>query len=327
MAYHHLSVFFVLSLFWVLLLCTELVPMQVLVGLRNGTMLQLTASSEVTVTAAAQTPQLRLPLPQLQLTAIKELGSLPVVLVPLPTAVGLVGASLALSDRMALVSSAPGTGRAVASPLAVAGVTHAVPLWQPASSLSGNSNSRQDLLLVLLFLACAMRICLALWNQLCLYDLKTQPVMLLFSARHALLASLRLCVHVPPTMCACPCIICVPAIDMTCCMLHATCCMRYADLPRKPAAPLQNVLFVSVTAAHPIMLCEVVTLLLRVWSFSCSVIISCSSHALWLQVHSAVCFLNWKAAASRSAASGAPPHAHPTPATPRPPRPLGCPPP
>ena len=122
--------------------------MQVLIGLRNGTMLQLTASSEVTGTAAAaQTPQLRLPLPQLQLTAIKELGSLPVVLIPLPTAVGLVGASLALSDRMALLCRAPGTGRAVTSPLAVAGVTHAVPLWQPASSVSGNSVSRQDLIL------------------------------------------------------------------------------------------------------------------------------------------------------------------------------------
>lgn len=125
--------------------------MQLLVGLRNGTMLQLTAPSEVTATAAGQAPQLRPPLAQLQLTAIKELGSLPVVLVPLPTAVGLVGASLALSDRMALLSSAPGTGRAVASPLAVAGVTHAVPLWQPATSVSGNSISRHDSLLDVLF--------------------------------------------------------------------------------------------------------------------------------------------------------------------------------
>lgn len=127
--------------------------MQVLVGLRNGTMLQLTALSELTVTAVAVQP----PLPQLQLTAIKELGTLPVVLVPLPTAAGLAGASLALSDRMALVSSAPGTGRAVASPLAVAGITHAVPLWQPASSLSGNSNSRQDMLLLVPCRSCLAR--------------------------------------------------------------------------------------------------------------------------------------------------------------------------
>ena len=114
---------------------------QVLVGLRNGTMLQLTAPSHML--AAAQAPQLRLPFPQLQLTAIKDLGSLPVVLVPLPTAVGLVGTSLALSDRIALLASASGTGRTVASPLAVAGVTHVVPLWQPVSSVSGNTVSRQ----------------------------------------------------------------------------------------------------------------------------------------------------------------------------------------
>ena len=126
-------------------------PVQLLVGLRNGTMLQLTAPSEMTATAASEAPQLRPPPAQLQLTAIKELGSLPVVLVPLPTAVGLVGASLALSDRMALLSSAPGTGRAVASPLAVAGVTHAVPLWQPATSVSGNSISRHDAILDSLF--------------------------------------------------------------------------------------------------------------------------------------------------------------------------------
>ena len=111
-----------------------------LVGLRNGTMLQLTASSPIAL--AAQDPQLQLPLPQLQLTAMKELGSLPVVLVPLPTAVGLSGTSLALSDRVALLRSAPGTGRVVASPLAVAGITHAVPLWQPAASVSGHTASR-----------------------------------------------------------------------------------------------------------------------------------------------------------------------------------------
>ena len=136
--------------------------LQVLLGLRNGTMLQLTAShthsaSESinpgpfphltpslppSATAPFSTPQLQSDPPQLQLAAMKHLGSLPVVLIPLPTAVGLVGTSLALSDQMALLSSAPGTGRAVASPLAVAGVTHAVPLWQPATSVTGASHSR-----------------------------------------------------------------------------------------------------------------------------------------------------------------------------------------
>ena len=110
-------------------------------------MLQLTAAVAV-MKPVAQAPQLQPPLLQLQLAAIKEMGSLPVVLIPLPTAVGLIGVSLALSDRMALLSSAPGTGRAVASPLAVAGVTHAVPLWQPASSVSSNSMSRHDSSLV-----------------------------------------------------------------------------------------------------------------------------------------------------------------------------------
>ncbi|KAL0033688.1 hypothetical protein WJX77_000833 [Trebouxia sp. C0004] len=131
---------------------------QVLLGLRNGTMLQVTAQQ----THSPQEPPLADPFqhpnpavshpagscgtglgaPQLQLAAMKHLGSLPVVLIPLPTAVGLKGSSLALSDRMALLSCAPGTGRAVASPLAVAGVTHAVPLWQPATSASGALHSR-----------------------------------------------------------------------------------------------------------------------------------------------------------------------------------------
>ena len=92
--------------------------------------------------AAPEAPQLQPEPPQLQLAGVKHLGSLPVVLIPLPTAAGLVGTSLALSDRMALLSSAPGTGRAVASPLAVAGVTHAVPLWQPPTSTTAASNSR-----------------------------------------------------------------------------------------------------------------------------------------------------------------------------------------
>lgn len=132
---------------------------QVLLGLRNGTMIQLKASLTPTASDIAYShpfqqpilppqapnplaPQLQPQSPQLELATTKHLGSLPVVLIPLPTAVGLVGTSLALSDRMALVSSAPGTGRAVASPLAVAGVTHAVPLWQPATSVTGATNSR-----------------------------------------------------------------------------------------------------------------------------------------------------------------------------------------
>ena len=136
--------------------------LQVLLGLRNGTMLQLTAQQTHSSaqpphadpfqhpTPAVSTgsgpspraPQLQTQPPQLQLAAMKHLGSLPVVLIPLPTAVGLKGSSLALSDRMALLSCAPGTGRAVASPLAVAGVTHAVPLWQPATSAPGVFHSR-----------------------------------------------------------------------------------------------------------------------------------------------------------------------------------------
>ncbi|DBA93331.1 TPA: hypothetical protein ACH3X2_003608 [Trebouxia sp. C0005] len=135
---------------------------QVLLGLRNGTMLQLTAQQ---IHSPAQpphadpfqhpnpavsyshgfgprAPQVQTQPPQLQLAAMKHLGSLPVVLIPLPTAVGLKGSSLALSDRMALLSCAPGTGRAVVSPLAVAGVTHAVPLWQPATAASGVFHSR-----------------------------------------------------------------------------------------------------------------------------------------------------------------------------------------
>lgn len=163
-------------------------------GLRNGSMLQLTAAAQVT--AAAQAPQLQPLLPQLQLAAIKEMGSLPVVLIPLPTAVGLVGVSLALSDRMALLSSAPGTGRAVASPLAVAGVTHAVPLWQqPASSVSSNSISRQDSTagwsLDLLFHACAV---------FCLY-----PVLA--------------CIHCVPVFSACLFPIKIEAVSVVACLL------------------------------------------------------------------------------------------------------------
>ncbi len=136
--------------------------LQVLLGLRNGTMLQLTAQQthppaqpshadpfqhptpavSHSTGSGPRAPQLHTQPPQLQLAAMKHLGSLPVVLIPLPTAVGLKGSSLALSDRMALLSCAPGTGRAVASPLAVAGVTHAVPLWQPATSASGVFHSR-----------------------------------------------------------------------------------------------------------------------------------------------------------------------------------------
>ncbi len=133
--------------------------LQVLLGLRNGTMLQLTAQqthspaqpphadpfqhpTPAVSHCGPRAPQLQTQPPQLQLAAMKHLGSLPVVLIPLPTAVGLKGSSLALSDRMALLSCAPGTGRAVASPLAVAGVTHAVPLWQPATSAPGVFHSR-----------------------------------------------------------------------------------------------------------------------------------------------------------------------------------------
>ena len=131
--------------------------LKVLVGLRNGTMLQLTVPCMASPPGSPSPPlgpfppsspspgthpQLQQPPPQLQLAAVKHLGSLPVVLIPLPTAVGLVGTSLALSDRLALLSSSPGTGRVVAAPLAVAGVTHAAPLWQPAASVAAASSSR-----------------------------------------------------------------------------------------------------------------------------------------------------------------------------------------
>ena len=136
--------------------------LQVLLGLRNGTMLQLTAQQTHSPAqpphadpfqhptpavshshgSGPRAPQLQTQPPQLQLAAVKHLGSLPVVLIPLPTAAGLKGSSLALSDRMALLSCAPGTGRAVASHLAVAGVTHAVPLWQPATSAPAIFHSR-----------------------------------------------------------------------------------------------------------------------------------------------------------------------------------------
>lgn len=129
--------------------------LQVLLGLRNGTMLQLTAQQTHSPAEPTHADPFQHPtpavshscgsgrrVPQLQLAAMKHLGSLPVVLIQLPTAVGLKGSSLALSDRMALLSCAPGTGRAVASPLAVAGVTHAVPLWQPATSATGVFHSR-----------------------------------------------------------------------------------------------------------------------------------------------------------------------------------------
>ena len=192
---------------------TGLVSTQVLVGLRNGTMLQLTASSEVMPTAAAQTSLLRRPVPQLQLTAIKKLGSLPVVLVPLPSAAGLVGTSLALSDRMALLSSAPGTGLAVASPLAVAGVTHAVPLWQPASSLSGNGISRQDSLLDSSFLAGAVQRSLSCLLEPAVSGAVQMPITPL---------------TVPLTTCACRDVVCVPAIGIRCCRLHSSCRVLHA---------------------------------------------------------------------------------------------------
>ena len=109
-------------------------------GLRSGTLLQLSCPQLTTSAESSLPPPSHTP--QLQLITLKALGSLPVVLVPLPTAVGLVGTSLVLSDRLALLHMAPGTGRAVATALAVAGVAHAVPLWQPATLAAGSGNSR-----------------------------------------------------------------------------------------------------------------------------------------------------------------------------------------
>ena len=132
------------------------VSVQILLGLRNGTMLQLTASHTLSPSQSAisdppscffqpQASSLAVShqlCPQLQLVGTKHLGSLPVVLIPLPTAAGLEGTAVALGERMALLSNAPGTGRVRASPLAVAGVTHAVPLWQPATAAAGAGHSR-----------------------------------------------------------------------------------------------------------------------------------------------------------------------------------------
>ena len=109
---------------------------QVIVGLRNGALLQLTSSS------LGSTPSLPPSAPQLQLVTVKKVGSLPVVVVPLPTAAGLVGTSLAVSDRLALLHMAPGPGRLVATALAVAGVLHAVPLWQSVPAPADSTNPR-----------------------------------------------------------------------------------------------------------------------------------------------------------------------------------------
>lgn len=110
--------------------------LQVIVGLRNGALLQLTSSS---LWGAPLPPHSS---PQLQLVTVKIVGSLPVVVVPLPTAAGLVGTSLAVSDRLALLHMAPGPGRLVATALAVAGVSHAVPLWHSLPLPRDSTNSR-----------------------------------------------------------------------------------------------------------------------------------------------------------------------------------------
>lgn len=59
---------------------------------------------------------------------------------------------------------------------------------------------------------------------------------------------------------------------------------------------------------------------------SCPVTVCNQAGFLCLQVHSAMRLFHWQAPASGPAASGAPPHAQPTPPTPRPTRANGPPP-
>ena len=71
-----------------------------------------------------------------------RLGLTPVTLVPLPAAEGLRSPSLALSDGLSLLGQPAGSGRVLCRLLAVRGVQHVAPLWQPASTMQSSANSR-----------------------------------------------------------------------------------------------------------------------------------------------------------------------------------------
>ena len=72
----------------------------------------------------------------------RRLGLTPVTLVPLPAAEGLHSPSLALSDGLSLLGQHAGSGRILCKLLAVRGVQHVAPLWQPASTMHSSANSR-----------------------------------------------------------------------------------------------------------------------------------------------------------------------------------------
>lgn len=72
----------------------------------------------------------------------RRLGLTPVTLVPLPAAEGLRSPSLALSDGLSLLGQHAGSGRVLCRLLAVRGVQHVAPLWQPASTMQSSANSR-----------------------------------------------------------------------------------------------------------------------------------------------------------------------------------------
>ena len=71
-----------------------------------------------------------------------RLGLTPVTLVPLPAAEGLRSPSLALSDGLSLLGQHAGSGRVLCRLLAVRGVQHVTPLWQPATTMQSSASSR-----------------------------------------------------------------------------------------------------------------------------------------------------------------------------------------
>lgn len=72
-----------------------------------------------------------------------QLGSLPVVLVPLPRQLSTFGAeqspvcSVVVSDKMSTLELAPATASLRQQPLALANITNAAPLWQQSDSPDG----------------------------------------------------------------------------------------------------------------------------------------------------------------------------------------------
>eukprot|EP00891_Asterochloris_glomerata_P004288 jgi/Astpho2/4288/Aster-05235 len=102
-----------------------------LVGLRSGTLIQLQADHAHTGTLQSLA---RLSLDQEQQDLMED-GS-----------EGLRSPSLALSDGLSLLGQHAGSGRVLCRLLAVRGVQHVAPLWQPASTMQSSANSRFTLL-------------------------------------------------------------------------------------------------------------------------------------------------------------------------------------